>query len=118
MAAAMKSLFPIVLLLIGESVYIVAELLIADLAKQSHFPYRAFAALFGVTIISGLLIILGYYFGYKSFRNIWVVSALSIGSVLIAEPTVSWIIFREMPTRGAAVGLGLGILGILSATLF
>lgn len=112
----MHKFIPILLLIIGESVYIVAELMIAELAKEQHFPYRSFATLFGVTVISGLLILLGYYFGYRSFRNIWVVTALSIGSVLITEPTVSWLIFKELPTRGASIGIGFGLIGIICAT--
>jgi hypothetical protein len=49
--------------------------------------------------------------GYKSFKNIWVVSALSITSILIMEPLIGYIIFQQLSTRGALVGLLLGAVG-------
>jgi hypothetical protein len=52
-------------------------------------------------------------YGYRSFRNIWIVSALSITSILIMEPLIGYLVFQQLPTRGALFGLLLGAAGFL-----
>lgn len=61
--------------------------------------------------IAGALLIAGYMIGYKSFKNIWIVMALSITSILILEPILAYITFKTIPSKGALAGLILGALG-------
>lgn len=106
----MKLLFPLLLLVFGEAIYVYCEMMIA---KQSHVLSMIILSLF-----AGLIVIAGYYYGYQSSRNIWVVTAASIGTILITEPIISWIMFHEIPTRGASLGLIFGALGLISTLLF
>lgn len=113
----MRSLLPLILLFLGEGIYIWAEMMIAHTVKapQSTDGFTI-TKMTVVALLAGLMIIAGYYFGYKSSRNIWLVTAASVGAILIAEPIISWLVFHEKPTFGASVGLILGFLGILSST--
>jgi hypothetical protein len=51
----------------------------------------------------------------KYLENIWVVGAVSIASIVVVEPIITYLIFHELPGRGALIGLILGILAIISA---
>ena len=114
----MRSLLPFVLLLIGEGVFIWMEMLIAHTIKSPKLDDSlAITKMAVAATLAGLVIIAGYYFGYKSSKNIWLVTAVSIGSILITEPIISWIVFHERPTFGASVGLTFGVLGILSTII-
>jgi uncharacterized membrane protein len=65
-----------------------------------------------------VLLLLGYYLGYRGLKNIWVVTVVSIGSILVAEPVLILVFFRDAPTPGAWVGLGLAVLGIIASVSF
>lgn len=65
--------------------------------------------------IGGVLIVGGYILGYIHFKNIWIVTAISVGSIVVFEPVLAYILFKQVPTMGAAIGLVLGVLGIVSA---
>ncbi len=60
-----------------------------------------------ITLAGGFLI-LGYMLGFKFFKNIWIVNAASITSILIVEPIIAWTIFHQLPTKGAIIGFFLG----------
>lgn len=114
----MRSVLPLVLLSMGEAVYIWSEMMIAHTLKQPRLNDNlTIVRMTVVAIVAGLVIIAGYYFGYKNSKNIWLVTATSIGAILVTEPVISWLIFHEKPTVGAAVGLIFGVLGILSTVL-
>lgn len=68
-----------------------------------------------VSIIGVCFLIYGYTFGYQAFKNIWIVTAISIGGILVVEPIVAWLLFREMPTTGAFIALVLGVIGIITS---
>lgn len=102
----MKFLIPLLLLVFGESIFVYCEMMIA---KQSHILFMTI-----LSLVAGLVVIAGYYYGYQTSKNIWVVTAASIGTILITEPIISWLIFHEIPTRGATLGLIFGALGLIS----
>jgi hypothetical protein len=68
-----------------------------------------------VITVAGFLLLTGYILGLAAFKNIWIVSAISISSILIFEPAMDYIVTQQLPTRGALVGLIFGALGIVSA---
>lgn len=105
----MKLLLPLLLLIIGEAIFVYCEMMIA---KQSNIM-----TMYLISLVAGSIVIAGYYYGYQYSQNIWVVTAASIGTILITEPIISWLIFHEIPTKGAYLGLIFGALGLLS-TMF
>lgn len=112
----MYRLASIVLLLGGEAFSVYAEMIAArahSLNSQTFLAifWRAFLQM----AVAGALLIAGYMYGYRSFKNIWIVSALSITSILIMEPLIGYLVFQQLPTRGAALGLVFGALGFICA---
>ena len=106
----------ILLIFFGEVFSISAQLAaskrIAD-GLQGASSYLSWMLFLGA--VGGVLIVGGYILGYLHFKNIWVVTAISVGSIVVFEPVLAYILFKQVPTMGAAIGLVLGALGIVSA---
>lgn len=98
------------LLLLGELIAIGGELLAAR-SQRLGWPVVMY-------ILSVLPLLGGYKIGYEAYGgDIWTVTALSIASILLVEPMLSFAMFQTLPQRGALVGLVCGCLGLL-ATLW
>jgi hypothetical protein len=110
--------FAIILILFGEMITIYAEML---LAKNNFSNPPSFSKIFWqpffIMVLGGTLLITGYFTGFGAFKNIWIVSVISITSILIIEPVLAYTIFHQLPTKGALIGLVLGALGFVS-TMF
>ncbi len=63
----------------------------------------------------GILLVLGYALGYMHLKNIWIIVAISVGAILVLEPILTLLLFRDVPTAGSLIGLMLGALGTLAA---
>ena len=112
------SIIVILLIFLGEGLSIYAELIAAkNNSLSSSPPYLLFLKMFLVITLAGGILIAGYMLGFLTFKNIWVVSVTSLVAILILEPFLSYYIFQQWPTKGAFIGLILGILGFI-ATLF
>ena len=100
----------------GEGVVIYAEELGA---KLYDVPAAEFLPTFALTLIPiaiGLvLLVTGYMLGYRAFNNIWIVTVISFGSILLFEPLFNFFYIGEGPTLGAGIGFVLAILAILAA---
>jgi len=106
----------IMIIVIGEALAIYAEMLGAKTNAVSSQPFlQIFLKVFLIAAIAAGFLVSGYMFGYKTFKNIWIVSVVSITSILIIEPILAYTIFQQLPTKGALIGLGFGILGFVSA---
>ena len=81
--------------------------------EQNSF-WTIFIKATGIMIIASTLLIAGYMHGFRGFKNIWIVSALSITLILIMEPLIGYLVFQQLPTRGAIYGLVLGALGFVA----
>jgi len=108
----MKKLIPLLLIFIGESLAIYSEVIGA---KNINNFSTTFWKMFGLMTCAGLFLVAGYMFGMKYLQNIWVISAISIASIVVMEPLITYVIFKELPSKGALLGLILGVLAILSA---
>ena len=106
----------ILLLFFGESLAIYAEVVSAREFQNNLFG-QVFLKMFLIMTLAGGFLIAGYMLGFKSFKDIWVVSVISVVSIIFMEPVINYMIFQELPTTGTAVGLTLGILGLLSMML-
>jgi drug/metabolite transporter (DMT)-like permease len=106
------------LLIGGEVLSVYTEMIAAkNIPNHSALYSFAFVKSSAWMGIAGAMLIAGYVISYAAFKNIWIVSAVSVTSILIVEPALSYLVFHELPGRGAVVGLTLGSLGLL-ATLF
>ena len=103
----MNFLLPLIGLFLGETLAIYGELLAA---KGRPF----FGLLIGLP--GWPLLVWGYWAGCRA-GGIWRVTAASIGSILIAEPLLVILMFREIPERNALIGCLLGAAGIVVASV-
>ncbi|MBV9159561.1 MAG: hypothetical protein JO019_03125 [Candidatus Kaiserbacteria bacterium] len=109
----------LVLIFFGEALLIAVELIASKRGVVSISEGGAFYSLvFLAIVIAGVALVGGYMLGYANLKNIWIIVVISIGSILIVEPFMTALVFREAPTLGAGVGLVLGAAGIISALLF
>ena len=111
-SAQMKKILPIISLFLGESLSIYAE--VAGAKSLSAFN-ATFWKTSGIMAIAGLFLVAGYMFGLRYLQNIWIVGAVSVASIIIMEPLITYLVFHELPARGAVIGLAFGICGLLSA---
>jgi len=109
-------LIVLTLLFGGEAVAIAAEMIAARSHGVPTDPFlRTFLRLLPLIVAGSILLLAGYMLGYRTFRNIWLVSAISITSILIIEPLLAWTLFHQAPTKGALLGLLFGAAGFASA---
>jgi len=101
-------------LFFGEALVIGVEMW----ASKFFNPMRPLAVIIpaiAVSIVGVCLLVYSYTFGYQAFKNIWIVTEISIASIFVVEPLVAWLLFREMPTTGAFIALVLGVIGIITS---
>jgi hypothetical protein len=108
----MEKILTIALLFFGESLSIYAEVVAA---KNIHAFGSTFLKMSLLMAIAGIALIAGYMLGVKYLQNIWVIGAISIVSIIIMEPIITYSIFHELPSKGALIGLVLGVFGLASA---
>ncbi len=108
----MIKIVPILFLFFGESLAIYSEIIAAKNIQNFSGTFYKMSL---VMAVAGLLLIAGYMLGLKYLGNIWIVGVVSIASIIIMEPILTYLLFHEMPSRGALVGLIFGVLGLLSA---
>jgi ABC-type amino acid transport system permease subunit len=108
----------IILLSLGEGLSILAEILGAQKAATRHKEIvLIFISMLLVLTLAGMASLFGYIIGIAILSNIWIISIISISSILIIEPVLDYVIFKQLPTKGAAIGFVLGVLGFTSALL-
>lgn len=113
MPSIYSKILVLILLLIGESLAIYAEMIGARNSHLNSQPLlNIILQMFLLITVAGGFLLAGYMLGFNAFKNIWIVSAASITSILIVEPILAWTIFQQIPTTGAAIGLILGIIGL------
>ena len=102
-------IFVILMMALGEAICIYAEI---DIAKNK----RIFLD-FWIITLAGVPLLIAYYFGQKAFNSMWPVMAASLTSVLLIEPLVIWLMFRDLPSKLSIVSMVLGTTGLI-ITLF
>lgn len=109
-------IFAFLTIFIGEAVVIYAEQLGAKLYSA---PSAQFGASFLYTLIpltvGAVLLVVGYMLAFKHFQNIWIVTVISLGSILLVEPLFNYFYIGQTPTLGAGIGFVLAVLAILTA---
>jgi drug/metabolite transporter (DMT)-like permease len=103
-------------LFFGESLIIGAEMWASRFFNPAK-PWDVILPAIVMSIVAVCLLVYGYIFGYQAFKNIWIVTAISIVGILVVEPLVAWLLFREMPTTGAFIALIFGVIGIITSIL-
>lgn len=110
----MKAL-ALLLLFAGETLVIYAEEIGARTYAHSTGFFSAFVPTLIPLVVGAVFLVTSYMLGFKYFQNIWIVSAISFGSIILVEPLFDYFYIGQVPTLGAGIGMSFGLLGILSA---
>ncbi len=118
MQTYLKILVPL-FIFFGESLSIYAELVGEKSNYLATQPFwQIFIKVFLLITFAGAFLVAGYMLGLQAFKSVWVVSVISITSILIVEPTIAWLFFKQIPTIGSVIGFVLGAIGLLASILF
>ena len=112
----LQKLLSVGLLFFGEALIIYAEILSAKMFYTEAKPF--WSVIYHVSLVaffSTFLLLCGYMFGLAAFKNIWIVTVISITSILLAEPILTYSVTHQLPTKGAIAGLVLGFIGLILA---
>ncbi|WP_054063206.1 hypothetical protein ACMGT0_17455 [Pseudomonas sp. RHF3.3-3] len=104
-------------MVVGEFCAIYSEVVTARLAQTGNVSWEAFSVPVLIMCLAGLCLLGAYWLGYAAVGDIWVVTVVSVTSLLILEPLVVWSLFGEVPGRGALIGFCLGALGMFSTVM-
>lgn len=104
----MYKFIPFLILFLGESLAIYAEVVAAKNLTTITFWKMSL-----VMTVAGLLLVGGYVLGIK-YWNIWTIGVVSIVSIIVMEPVIAYTVFQELPSKGAVIGFILGSMGLLS----
>ncbi|WP_407120939.1 hypothetical protein [Bradyrhizobium sp. STM 3561] len=107
--AAMAAIF------LGEALSICAELIASRQFGKTGGDLTILWPMFLLVCLGGILLVFGYALGYMHLQNIWIIVAISVGAILIVEPMLTFLLFRDVPTAGSLIGLVLGGFGVLAA---
>ena len=91
-------------LFIGEALCIYSEMLVARGASWTWT--------FILITLAGIPLLIGYRYGYQSLGSMWPVMVISVVSILIVEPILVTVMFREVPSWGSIAGFACGVLGL------
>ena len=99
-------LFVLAAMLLGESVCIYSEMLVA---KTNSLVWPLI-----LITVAGFPLLAAYYYGYRAFGdNMWPVMVVSMGAVLVSEPALIWWMFKTLPSKQTLVGMAFGVAGLL-----
>lgn len=107
----MDKLLVILVIFIGEGLMIYSEMYGARQYAPGSFN-NIFWKMLIIAIPGSALLVAGYITGFNAFKNIWIISVVSITSILLIEPVLAYAVFHQLPTKGALTGLILGVVGL------
>ena len=107
----------ILFLFIGESFYLYSEMFVAKNAVSNNLKILPFPLAILLVIVGGIFFLGSVYFGMHLFKNIWIIAVMSVTAIVIMEPILAWLFFRQFPTMKTAIGFILGAIGLVIALL-
>ncbi|MES5486071.1 hypothetical protein QMZ05_25230 [Bradyrhizobium sp. INPA03-11B] len=111
----MSTIVAVGAIFLGETLSIIAELLASKQLGKADGYLTTLLTMFLLITFGGVLLVCGYALCYMHLKNIWIIIAISVGAILVVEPLLTLLLFRDAPTAGSLIGLALGALGTLAA---
>lgn len=106
---------------LSTAVLAVGELLVIYAEVQAAYHWERLqqtrAVLYSASLmaVGGTLLIAGYVAAYRAWEDLWKVGVISLVSILVAEPVVTYVVSAQRPGLGAVLGFVLGSLGLFCA---
>jgi hypothetical protein len=113
-------LLPLLAIFAGEVIAIFLEIYLAHrFETQGSFGEvaRAVVFLLPVAALGVGLLLLGYIYGIRSLRQIWLVTVISWSSIVLIEPVLNYWFFRELPGARTVIAGFLALAAIVISIL-
>lgn len=110
--------FAVGLVFLAEAMIIAGEMFAAKAQGTPFLSVTTHWKLFTLAICGAILLLIAYHAGYREGKNIWIVSAASVSSIVLMEPLLAYMFFRELPERGPLVGIILGSVGLVATLIW
>ena len=92
-----EKLIAVLLVFFGETFSIGAELIASKRVAEPGADYVSIVLwMFVPIVVGGAFLVIGYMLGYLHLKNIWIVTAISVGSILIVEPILAFLLFPQL----------------------
>ncbi|KRP93754.1 hypothetical protein AOQ72_20865 [Bradyrhizobium yuanmingense] len=111
----MLKIVAVAAIFLGEALSILAELMASRQFGKAGGDPAMLWPMFLLVCLGGILLVFGYALGYMHLKNIWIIVAISVGAILVVEPILTVLFFRDVPSGGSLLGLMLGAFGALAA---
>jgi hypothetical protein len=98
----------LLLLLLGESLAIYAELFLVK------YPQRWLAAWWIITA-AGLPLLVAYGLSRRAMDSTWVMAIASIAAIAVVEPLLLWRFLEQQPSPRLMLAMGLCVTGLVLA---
>jgi len=105
----------ILFLFLGESFYLYSEMFVAKNSANGSFKTSSFIITASLVVLGGIFFLSSVYFGINLFKNIWIIAVMSVAAIVVMEPLLAYLFFKQLPTLKTAVGFILGIAGLIIA---
>jgi hypothetical protein len=115
-----RKILPLVLILLGEAISVYCEIAFIKANKNNGnvFSWGIFIKMVLIMLVAVILLLLGYFFGYINIKNVWLISIISVVSILLAEPLIILSLLKEIPSKGSIIGFILAVVGLIIATFW
>lgn len=100
---------PLFLMVLGESTMIMAEV------YSSIHSWKDWRVIL-VQIFAAMVLIYGYDVSYKRLNSVWMVSVLSVLTIVVAEPIIVWFMTKEEPSKSTAIAFALACISLVVLT--
>lgn len=105
---------------LGEFIGIALEIILASKFRSSeNFPeiLKWLIFLIPFFVLSFVLLLIGYIYGYRYFQKIWIITIVSWSSIVLIEPILNYLIFKELP-QGKIIFSGVLALAAIAISIF
>lgn len=103
----------ILLIFIGESFYLYAEVFSAVNASKKVFQFKDYILSVFIALVGAIIFLGAIYIGFFSLGNIWILGAISISAIVIVQPLLAYFIFDYLPKGFALVSMILAITALI-----
>ncbi|WP_271592106.1 hypothetical protein [Bradyrhizobium sp. CCBAU 65884] len=84
---------------LGEALSIFAQLVASRQFGKAGDDLAMLLPMLLLISFGGMLLVFGYALGYMHLKNIWIIVAISVGAILVVEPTLTRLESCRQPVR-------------------
>lgn len=103
----------ILLVFLGESFYLYAEVYTANNAFKRGFSSKDYVKSLVIALIGAIIFLGSIYFGFSVFRDVWLLAIISICAIVIVQPILIYLFFGSLPKNLTLLSFILAIIALI-----